>query len=113
MFKRTLLLGAMAAGWLLTPALGQAQFVANDARLLASGCFQCHGTNGRGPGFERLAGESADEIYDELREMRAEGARERLRSLFDEVFEHRAFTGRSGTMFGFEGLGCIYCPRLD
>jgi hypothetical protein len=24
------------------------------------------------------------------------------------VFEHRAFTGRSGTMFGFEGLGCIY-----
>jgi hypothetical protein len=38
----------------------------------------------------------------------ADDARERLRSLFDEVFEHRAFTGRSGTMFGFEGLGCIY-----
>lgn len=38
----------------------------------------------------------------------AEAAREPLVSLFDEVFDHRSFTGRSGTMFGFEGLGCIY-----
>jgi hypothetical protein len=28
--------------------------------------------------------------------------------LFEEVFNHRAFTGRSGTMYGYEGLGCIY-----
>jgi hypothetical protein len=35
-------------------------------------------------------------------------AREALESLFDEVFDHQSFTGRSGTMFGFEGLGCIY-----
>lgn len=28
--------------------------------------------------------------------------------LFESVFHHHAFTGRSGTMFGFEGLGCIY-----
>lgn len=40
-------------------------------RLLASNCFQCHGTNGRGPGFERLAGESASEIYKEMKEMQA------------------------------------------
>nr|BCB67684.1 beta-1,3-glucan phosphorylase [Euglena gracilis] len=31
-----------------------------------------------------------------------------LLALYEEVFVHRAFTGRSGTMFGFEGLGCIY-----
>ena len=37
-----------------------------------------------------------------------EAAREPLRSLFEEVFDHQSFTGRSGTMFGFEGLGCIY-----
>jgi len=37
-----------------------------------------------------------------------EAARESLRSLFEEVFDHQSFTGRSGTMFGFEGLGCIY-----
>jgi len=40
-----------------------------EGRLLASNCFQCHGTNGRGPGFETLAGESAQEIYSELKEM--------------------------------------------
>eukprot|EP00668_Euglena_longa_P001839 GGOE01002159.1.p1 GENE.GGOE01002159.1~~GGOE01002159.1.p1 ORF type:complete len:1161 (-),score=301.87 GGOE01002159.1:347-3799(-) len=33
---------------------------------------------------------------------------EELLEIYEEVFVHRAFTGRSGTMFGFEGLGCIY-----
>ena len=28
--------------------------------------------------------------------------------LFEAVFDHRSFTGRSGTFFGYEGLGCIY-----
>lgn len=37
-------------------------------RLLASNCFQCHGTNGSG-GVEKLTGESASEIYNELKEM--------------------------------------------
>ncbi len=37
-----------------------------------------------------------------------EPAREPLRALYEEVFNHRAFTGRSGGMFGFEGLGCVY-----
>lgn len=40
-------------------------------RLLASNCFQCHGTNGSG-GFERLAGMSSREIVSELREMSSE-----------------------------------------
>lgn len=31
-----------------------------------------------------------------------------LDTLYEHVFNHRAFTGRSGTMFGYEGLGCIY-----
>lgn len=35
-------------------------------------------------------------------------ARAPLRALFEKVFGHQEFTGRSGTMFGFEGLGCIY-----
>ncbi|MFT3785432.1 MAG: hypothetical protein QM770_04615 [Tepidisphaeraceae bacterium] len=37
-------------------------------------------------------------------------ARDRA-SLLDEyerVFHHRAFTGRSGSMFGYEGIGCVY-----
>ena len=40
-------------------------------RLLASNCFQCHGTDGSG-GFDRLAGKSSREIYNELRAMKAE-----------------------------------------
>jgi len=36
----------------------------SSGRLLASNCFQCHGTNGSG-GFERLSGE-ADEIREFL-----------------------------------------------
>lgn len=41
--------------------------LSNMGRLLASNCFQCHGTNGSG-GFDRLNGESADSLYNELRE---------------------------------------------
>ncbi len=27
---------------------------------------------------------------------------------YERIMRHREFTGRSGTMFGFEGLGCVY-----
>jgi hypothetical protein len=37
-----------------------------------------------------------------------DAARVPLRTLFEDVFDHQSFTGRSGGMFGFEGLGCIY-----
>ncbi|MFO7975361.1 MAG: hypothetical protein R6V12_12080, partial [Candidatus Hydrogenedentota bacterium] len=33
---------------------------------------------------------------------------ERLVALFDDVFDHASFTGRSGTFFAYEGLGSIY-----
>jgi sulfide dehydrogenase cytochrome subunit len=52
------------------PALAQSP-VEVPGRLLASNCFQCHGTNGSG-GFERLAGMSASELIGEMREMSAE-----------------------------------------
>ena len=31
-----------------------------------------------------------------------------LAAIFEEVFDHKSFTGRSGTFFGYEGLGSIY-----
>ncbi|MEM9403876.1 MAG: hypothetical protein AAGA44_15495 [Pseudomonadota bacterium] len=37
-----------------------------------------------------------------------EAVRPSLEALYEQVFNHQAFTGRSGGMFGFEGLGCIY-----
>lgn len=48
---------AAAAGTLAAPPAG---------RLLASQCAQCHGTNGIGPGFDKLAGNSARELGNEL-----------------------------------------------
>ncbi|WED23881.1 hypothetical protein L3Q72_21855 [Vibrio sp. JC009] len=38
----------------------------------------------------------------------SEDAVQGVYDIYEEVFNHRAFTGRSGTMFGYEGLGCIY-----
>jgi hypothetical protein len=34
--------------------------------------------------------------------------RELVCEIFESVFNHRNFTGRSGTFYGYEGLGCIY-----
>ena len=42
--------------------------------------------------------------YAELVE--AEG--EKIQALFEDVFQHSEFTGRSGTFFAYEGLGSIY-----
>ena len=48
------------------------------------------------------------EDYSEQGEAGFEQARQSLNKLYEQVFNHQAFTGRSGGMFGFEGLGCIY-----
>jgi hypothetical protein len=54
----------------------------------------------------------AKRILDQLagagyaRSVKRESAR--LLELFEQMFDHRSFTGRSGTFFGYEGLGCIY-----
>ncbi len=49
--------------------------------------------------LDTLSGSYGDDV---------EGSRGPLRTLYERVFRHREFTGRSGGMFGFEGLGCIY-----
>jgi cytochrome subunit of sulfide dehydrogenase len=54
----------------LATAHGQTA-VSPAGRLLASNCFQCHGTNGRGPGFEKLAGKSANELYKDMKEFQS------------------------------------------
>jgi hypothetical protein len=37
-----------------------------------------------------------------------ENEKELICGFFEEIFNHKAFTGRSGTFFGYEGLGSIY-----
>jgi hypothetical protein len=53
---------------------------------------------------QALADLAKQPIYADL--VRLEGPK--LCQLFEEVFDHASFTGRSGTFFAYEGLGSIY-----
>lgn len=48
--------------------------------------------------------ESLPKTYQKL----IEKDRELLLTTFENIFNHKSFTGRSGTFFGYEGLGSIY-----
>jgi hypothetical protein len=45
-----------------------------------------------------------DNSYSDLIQNEAQ----KLLDIFEKVFHHKAFTGRSGTFYGYEGLGSIY-----
>lgn len=57
---------------------------------------------------------NANDLIDRLNSIQEEGVevpsedRSRLLAVFEETFDHKSFTGRSGTFFGYEGLGSIY-----
>jgi hypothetical protein len=79
---------------------------AGDGRLVvrdADGCYRFNAdfTNVRDL-VARLDGLAASLGAD------VEAARQPVLELYERVFRHREYTGRSGSMFGFEGLGCIY-----
>ncbi len=50
--------------------------------------------------LDRLAGSGYEE--------EVEQDRERVLETFETMFDHRSYTGRSGTFFAYEGLGSIY-----
>lgn len=37
-----------------------------------------------------------------------EEEKDQILSIYEEIFDHQSFTGRSGTFYGYEGLGSIY-----
>ena len=37
-----------------------------------------------------------------------ESDKEKILQIFEDIFDHKSFTGRSGTFYGYEGLGSIY-----
>lgn len=45
---------------------------------------------------------------DENFSLMVEEEAEKVLQVFEKVFHHKAFTGRSGTFYGYEGLGSIY-----
>ena len=91
-----------AAGML---ALQPASAAPPAGRLLAAQCAQCHGTDGNGPGFERLAGESASELYHELLEMKY---RTRIESIMDRQargYSDQQLLGIANYLAGRPGRG--------
>ncbi|MFI5337809.1 MAG: hypothetical protein ACHQ5A_13560, partial [Opitutales bacterium] len=81
---------------------------AGDSRLVlrdAAGRPRFHADLANGDALDaRLADLTADPRWTDA--VRAQSPR--VREIYEQVFHHRAFTGRSGSMFGYEGLGCIY-----
>jgi len=69
---RILATAALLGASLLAATAGAQTAAPPPGRLLASNCFQCHGTNGAGSTFDSLIGQSVDEIYKKLKEMQAE-----------------------------------------
>lgn len=57
------------------PIFAAAQTAPSDGRLLASGCFQCHGTAGVKGGFNALAGIGKTDMLHKLNDMRIKPAR--------------------------------------
>jgi hypothetical protein len=57
-------------------------------------------------------GEALRQALTELRAGKYRGLVEKeeahLLGLYEQVFDHQSFTGRSGTFYKYEGLGCIY-----
>jgi hypothetical protein len=51
---------------------------------------------------------SAMQVLDASYQPLVSQEREYLLELFEDVFDHKSFTGRSGTFYGYEGLGSIY-----
>ena len=47
-------------------------------------------------------------IHFDARFRNANDLPDELKNLYEQVFHHHAFTGRSGTFYKYEGLGCIY-----
>jgi len=77
-----------------------------DERLIsrdADGCYRFNADFRNVNDLDSLLDELTDTYGDDVAT-----SRPALRALYESVFRHREFTGRSGGMFGFEGLGCIY-----
>lgn len=96
------------AARLARSALAQALAAADDGRLLvrnAEGDYHFNGRFHNANDVIRALDElGRDPAYADL----AAAERDEMLALFEETFNHRAFTGRSGTFFAYEGLGSIY-----
>lgn len=77
--RHSILFAALAyiASGANTDAMAQSA-ISPPGRLLASNCFQCHGTTAAAPGFDKLTGKSASKLYKKLKEFQSGGEGENI-----------------------------------
>ncbi|TFD82131.1 hypothetical protein [Cryobacterium fucosi] len=80
---------------------GDRSIVVRDAQGDVHFAAQIRNARGVAGELDRLSADPA--FHDAVEQGRAE-----LLTIFEEVFRHSEFTGRSGTFFAYEGLGSIY-----
>ncbi len=100
--KNTLPADAAAASKLIAQLLadGNRQLVEKDLR----GSLHFHGDFKNAQNVSQALDRLAKAGYATL----VEKERRLILDIFEQVFNHKAFTGRSGTFYGYEGLGSIY-----
>lgn len=79
---------------------GNTQIIEHDI----SGNFHFNGNFNNADSLKTALSTITESKYQAL----IEKEREVVLSIFESVFKHKTFTGRSGTFFGYEGLGSIY-----
>ncbi len=88
-------------------ALLQGMVAAGDTRIVekdVNGAYHFNG-NFKNAGDVKVA---LDALADTSLSSQAAKDRQHILATFELVFNHKEFTGRSGTFFGYEGLGSIY-----
>ncbi|MEO0725133.1 MAG: hypothetical protein AAFZ63_11370 [Bacteroidota bacterium] len=79
---------------------GDERLVVKDVR----GDYHFNGDFNNQKDIEAVLADLTKEEYGDLPQQEAE----HILAIFESVFDHQSFTGRSGTFFGYEGLGSIY-----
>jgi hypothetical protein len=92
-FRRSKLLAKLLAA-------GHQQLVQRDV----TGKVHFHPSITNARDVQRILGELLDTRHARL----AKRETPLILEIFEHLFDHESFTGRSGTFYGYEGLGCIY-----
>ena len=79
---------------------GNTALISKDVK----GIYHFNGNFKNANDLKKALDKLADGTYRKL----VEAERKQVLKVFEELFNHKAFTGRSGTFFGYEGLGSIY-----
>jgi hypothetical protein len=78
----------------------------NNVQVIEKDCTGQYHFNGSFNNSNSLK-KALNELPDEYKSF-IENDSQQVLDIFEKIFNHKAFTGRSGTFFGFEGLGSIY-----